>query len=57
MTKANGLTKYACIFLLLSPLALAQNEHAFVWSSATGMTDIGTLGGNNSYAGKCILRN
>jgi len=36
MTKANGLTKFACIFLLLSPLALAQNQHAFVWSSATG---------------------
>lgn len=50
MTKANGLTKWACIFLLLSPLALAQNEHAFVWSSTTGMTDIGTLGGNSSYA-------
>ena len=50
MTKANGLTKWTCLFLFLAPFALAQNQHAFVWNSATGMTDIGTLGGNNSYA-------
>ena len=50
MTKANGVSKWAWIVLLMSSLALAQNEHAFVWSSTTGMTDIGTLGGNSSYA-------
>ena len=42
--------KWACIFFLLSPLALAQNQHAFLWSSTAGMTDLGTLGGNSSYA-------
>lgn len=36
--------------LLLSPLALAQTRHAFIWNSATGLQDIGTLGGDSSYA-------
>jgi len=50
MKKANGFTQWVCVFLLVAPLAFAQNQHAFVWSSSTGMVDIGTLGGNNSYA-------
>ena len=38
------------LVLLLAPLAMAQNEHAFIWDSTNGMQDIGTLGGNSSYA-------
>ena len=40
----------SCVALLLAPLAMAQKQHAFIWNSGTGMTDLGTLGGNNSYA-------
>ena len=29
---------------------MAQHQHAFIWDSANGMQDIGTLGGNTSYA-------
>jgi len=36
--------------LMLASLAKGQNYHAFVWNSSTGMTDLGTLGGNTSYA-------
>jgi probable HAF family extracellular repeat protein len=50
MKRANELTIWACILLVLAPLAVAQNQHAFVWSNSTGMTDVGTLGGNSSYA-------
>ncbi len=39
-----------CATLILAPLANAQNYHAFIWNSATGLTDIGTLGGHTSYA-------
>ncbi|HEY1769460.1 MAG TPA: hypothetical protein VGG02_04300 [Chthoniobacterales bacterium] len=40
----------------LAPLGFAQvkpkkvNSHAFIWDSAQGMRDLGTLGGSNSYA-------
>jgi probable HAF family extracellular repeat protein len=40
----------ACLAVALAPLASAQHQHAFVWDSTTGMTDLGTLGGNTSYA-------
>jgi probable HAF family extracellular repeat protein len=50
MKKANGFSKWVCLLLFLTPLAIAQNEHAFYWSSTTGMVDMGTLGGNSSYA-------
>jgi probable HAF family extracellular repeat protein len=37
--------------LVLAPILVqAQKQHAFIWSSATGMQDIGTLGGDSSYA-------
>jgi probable HAF family extracellular repeat protein len=39
-----------CAMLMLASLANGQNYHAFVWNSGTGMTDLGTLGGNTSYA-------
>jgi probable HAF family extracellular repeat protein len=44
-----------CIALLIllpaSTLAVAQaKQHAFYWSQATGMIDIGTLGGSYSFA-------
>src|SRR5881398_1538808 len=39
-----------CAMLMLASLANGQNYHAFVWNSSTGMTDLGTLGGNTSYA-------
>jgi probable HAF family extracellular repeat protein len=41
-----------CLALLLTPLAMAQTptQHAFIWDSTTGMTDIGTLGGATSNA-------
>src|SRR5450432_1019582 len=40
----------ACVTLALAPLATAQKQHAFIWDSTTGMTDLGTLGGDSSYA-------
>jgi probable HAF family extracellular repeat protein len=41
----------ACLTIAVAPLANAQtNYHAFIWNSDTGMTDLGTLGGNTSYA-------
>lgn len=40
----------ACASLMLAPLANAQKYHAFIWNSGSGMTDIGTLGGDTSYA-------
>jgi probable HAF family extracellular repeat protein len=36
--------------LSLASSAMAQHQHAFIWASTTGMTDLGTLGGNSSYA-------
>jgi probable HAF family extracellular repeat protein len=39
-----------CAILVLAPLANGQNYHAFIWSSGSGMTDLGTLGGHTSYA-------
>jgi probable HAF family extracellular repeat protein len=36
--------------LSLASSAMAQNQHAFIWDSTTGMTDLGTLGGNTSVA-------
>ena len=39
-----------CAILVLAPLASAQNYHAFIWNSGSGMTDLGTLGGDTSYA-------
>ena len=39
-----------CIGLMLAPLANAQKYHAFIWNSVIGLTDLGTLGGDRSYA-------
>src|ERR1700710_2412041 len=42
------------ILPLIASLGLCQlaqaNQHAFFWSSSTGMVDLGTLGGANSLA-------
>jgi hypothetical protein len=35
MKRADVLIMWACIVLVLAPFAMAQNEHAFVWSSST----------------------
>jgi probable HAF family extracellular repeat protein len=40
----------ACVTLVLAPLVMAQKQHAFIWDSTNGMTDLGTLGGNTSNA-------
>jgi probable HAF family extracellular repeat protein len=40
----------AFVLLASSTWASAQKQHAFIWNSGTGMTDLGTLGGDNSYA-------
>ena len=48
--KALQLLIAVCASLLLTPLANAQKYHAFIWNSTSGMQDIGTLGGNTSYA-------
>ncbi len=47
--KTLQLLAVTCVALVLTPFANA-NQHAFVWDSSTGMTDLGTLGGANSYA-------
>src|SRR5690349_2211472 len=39
-----------CAMLMLASLAKGQNYHAFIWNSSSGLTDLGTLGGNTSYA-------
>ena len=48
--KAIQLVIIGCASLILAPLANAQKYHAFIWNNASGMTDLGTLGGNTSYA-------
>ncbi len=40
----------SCACLILAPWANGQKYHAFIWNSGSGMTDLGTLGGNTSYA-------
>jgi probable HAF family extracellular repeat protein len=35
---------------MLASLASAQKYHAFIWNSSGGLTDLGTLGGDRSYA-------
>src|SRR5262245_51490980 len=40
----------SALLLLASTLAAAQIQHGFYWSQATGMIDLGTLGGTNSFA-------
>ena len=41
----------ACLTMALAPLASAQTKyHAFMWNGGIGMTDLGTLGGDISYA-------
>lgn len=42
---------FALFAMLFSSMATAQtNYHAFVWTAATGLKDIGTLGGSSSFA-------
>jgi probable HAF family extracellular repeat protein len=48
--KTMQLVIVTCAMLMLASLANGQNYHAFIWNSGTGMTDLGTLGGNTSYA-------
>jgi probable HAF family extracellular repeat protein len=48
--KKNRLLVIGCLALLVTPLARAQKQHAFIWNPGTGMTDLGTLGGDNSTA-------
>ena len=51
MMKTYLLNLRVTLFAGLAALSGAQaGTHAFVWDSTTGMTDIGTLGGNMSYA-------
>ena len=40
----------ACAAFGLAQFAQAQKYHAFIWDSSSGMTDLGTLGGDTSYA-------
>ena len=44
--KTGQLLIIAGLALLLTPLARAQKLHGFIWDSATGLRDIGTLGGD-----------
>ncbi len=53
MTKLLRFLILICFVLMLSPLAVAQKQHAFIWNNTTGIQDIGTLGGDTSYA--CTL--
>ncbi|MGH8092159.1 MAG: hypothetical protein ACREIF_01630, partial [Chthoniobacterales bacterium] len=49
--KTMQLLTVMCVTLVLAPLALAQNQHAFIWNPGTGMTDLGSLGGNSTAIG------
>jgi probable HAF family extracellular repeat protein len=40
----------ACVTVILTPFVNAQKYHAFIWNSSGGLTDLGTLGGDSSYA-------
>ena len=42
-------TLITCAICFLAPLAWAK-QHAFIWDSVNGLRDLGTLGGDNSYA-------
>jgi probable HAF family extracellular repeat protein len=44
------LTLLTCLALSFASGAMAQNQHAFIWDSTTGMTDLGALGGSTSNA-------
>ena len=44
MTKLLRFLILICFVLMLSPLAVAQKQHAFIWNNTTGIQDIGTLG-------------
>ncbi len=46
MKRASRFVLGVSIVLLLSQLAVTQVSHAFVWSSKTGMQDLGTLPGD-----------
>lgn len=45
-------SKYFCLLGLLTfaSFAAAQDSHAFLWTKATHMQDLGTLGGSQSFA-------
>ena len=45
-----------CVTLMLTPLAMAQKQHAFIWNTGTGMTDLGTLGGDSRLASMIAAR-
>lgn len=44
------LTLLTCLTLSCASGAMAQHQHAFIWDSTNGMTDLGTLGGDTSNA-------
>lgn len=48
--KTKRLLIATCAALMLAPLAMAQKQHAFIWNPGSGMTDLGTLGGDTSGA-------
>jgi len=48
--KITQLLFISCVALLFAPFAQAQKQHAFIWNAGTGMTDLGTLGGDSSVA-------
>jgi probable HAF family extracellular repeat protein len=48
--KKTQLVLIACLGLGLCPFVGAASQHAFIWNNSTGMQDLGTLGGNTSYA-------
>lgn len=50
MKMIRSLALAVILSLCVSTVVRAQNEHAFIWDSVHGMQDLGTLGGNTSYA-------